>query len=77
MGQFVDGMDAFYTDYGNKQLDVGWAIEYVRDKIKGKPAKELEAKVAMWRRCSAANQTGDADQIKKACTPEDLTAPKK
>lgn len=69
LGQFVDGMDTFYKDYRNKQLEVGWAIEYVRDAIKGKPAQELDAEVAMWRRCSAAVQTGDKDQIAKACNP--------
>jgi hypothetical protein len=31
MGQFVDGMDAFCKEFRNKQLDVGWAIQYVRD----------------------------------------------
>ena len=30
-GQFVDGMDVFFKDYRNKQLEVGWAIQYVRD----------------------------------------------
>jgi hypothetical protein len=77
MGQFVDGMDAFYRDYRNKQLEVGLAIQYVRDEIKGKPAQELEAEVVMWRRCSAAYQTGDAEQIKKACTSDDPPASKK
>lgn len=76
MGQFVDGMDAFYKDYRNKQLEVGWAIQYVRDEIKGKPAQELDAEVALWRRCSAAMQTGDSDRITKACAPDDTT-PKK
>lgn len=41
MGQFVDGMDAFYKDHRNKQLEVGWAIQFARDSIKGKPAQEL------------------------------------
>jgi hypothetical protein len=30
-GQFVDGMDVFFKDYRNKQLEVGWAIQYLRD----------------------------------------------
>ncbi len=78
MGQFVDGMDAFFKDYRNKQLEVGWAIQYVRDEIKGKPVQELDAEVAMWRRCSAALQTGDTDQITKACTADNSAAsPKK
>ena len=71
MGQFVDGIDTFYKDYRNKQLEVGWAIEYVRDEIKGKPTQGLEAELSLWRRCSAALQSGNTDQITKACTPDD------
>jgi len=74
MGQFVDGMDSFFKDYRNKQLEVGWAIQYVRDEIKGKPPQELEVEVSTWRRCSAAMQTGNTDQITKACTPDDAAA---
>jgi hypothetical protein len=77
MGQFVSGMDAFYKDYRNKQLEVSWAIQYARDAIKGKPAQELDAEVALWRRCSAADKSHpmprsseDAAQISKACTPD-------
>jgi len=77
MGQFAVGMDAFYRDYRNKQLEVGWAIEYVRDSIKGKPAQELDAEVALWRRCSAADKSHpmprsseDASLISKACSPD-------
>lgn len=77
MGQFVDGMDAFYKDYRNKQLEVGWAIQYARDSIKGKPAQELDPEVALWRRCSAADKShpmprsdADAAIISKACTPD-------
>lgn len=77
MGQFVDGMDAFYKDYRNKQLEVSWAIEYARDAIKGKAAQELDTEVGLWRRCSAADKSHpmprsseDAALISKACTPD-------
>jgi len=70
MGQFVDGIDAFYKDSRNKQLEIGWAIQYVRDEIKGKPTQELDAEVGLWRRCAAASQTGDKAKIAKACTPD-------
>jgi hypothetical protein len=77
MGQLVDGMNAFYKDYRNKQLEVGWAIQYARDAIKGKPAQELDVEVTLWRRCSAADKSHpmprsseDAAQISKACTPD-------
>jgi hypothetical protein len=77
MGQFVDGMNAFYKDYRNKQLGVVWAIQYARDAIKGEPSQELDAEVASWRRCAAADQSHpmprsseDAKEISKACTPD-------
>lgn len=77
MGQFADGIDSFYSDYRNKQLDINWAIQYARDAIKGKPASELDAELALWRGCSAAEQSHpmprsseDAAEIAKACTPE-------
>jgi hypothetical protein len=73
MGQFVDGIDAFYGDFRNKQLEVGWAIQYVRDQIKGKSAEELDAEVTAWRRCMAAYQSGDTDQIKEGCKPATST----
>jgi len=70
-------MDTFFKDYRNKQLEVGNAIQYARDEIKGKSAKELEAQVTVWRRCAAADQSHpmprsseDAAQISKACTPD-------
>lgn len=74
MGQFVAGIDAFYRDYRNTQLEVGYAIEYARDSIKGKPTQELDAEVALWRRCTAADKSHpmprsseDAEIISKAC----------
>lgn len=77
MGQFVDGIDAFYKDYRNKQLEMDSAIQYARDSIKGKPAQELDAEVTLWRRCSAADKSHpmprsseDAALIGKACTPD-------
>jgi hypothetical protein len=77
MGQFVDGMNTFYADYRNKQLQASWAIQYTRDSIKGKPAQELDAEVTLWRRCSFADKSHpmprsaeDVAQISKACTPD-------
>jgi hypothetical protein len=74
MGQFVAGIDAFYRDYRNKQLDVGSAIQYARDSIRGKPTQDLDAQVASWRRCAAADKSHplprspeDVDIISKAC----------
>ena len=74
MGQFVAGIDAFYMDYRNKQLEVTSAIEYARDSIRGKPAQDLDAEVTSWRRCAAAfnshpvpRRSEDMEIIKKAC----------
>ena len=74
MGQFVDGIDAFYKDFRNRQVEVDSAIEYVRDQIRGKPAPELDSKLNMWRRCAAASKTGDTEQIKKACLADTVPA---
>lgn len=69
MGQIVQGVDAFYGDFRNKQLGLTLAMEYVRDEIKGKSPEELESKVINWRRCSAVLQMKDAEQIKKLACP--------
>jgi hypothetical protein len=74
MGQFVDGIDAFYKDFRNRPVEAEQAIEYVRDQARGKPAQELESKLTLWRRCAAASQTGDIEQIKKACIADTTPA---
>lgn len=53
MGQYLDGVDAFYSDFRNQQIEFGSALEYVRDEIKGKPRAELEANLAHLRKCYA------------------------
>jgi hypothetical protein len=77
MGQFVEGIDAFYKDYRNRQLEVGYAIQYARDSIKGKPTQDLDAQVALWRRCTAADKSHplprspeDVNIISKACAAD-------
>jgi hypothetical protein len=76
MGQFVDGMDQFYRDFRNKQLYMTWAIEYVRDQLKGKSADDLSVELTTWRNCSRAEATGDSGQIAKACSPPEKTEKK-
>jgi hypothetical protein len=78
MGQFVAGIDAFYRDYRNKQLEVTSAIEYARDSIRGKSAQDLDAEVTEWRRCTAADKSHplprsaeDMKIISAACGLED------
>jgi hypothetical protein len=41
-GQLVDGTDEFYKDFRNKGVTVTAAMFYVRDELKGRPAKGLE-----------------------------------
>jgi len=48
-GQFVDGVNAFYQDYRNKNIVIKLALIYVRDVLKGTPAKELEDELTSWR----------------------------
>jgi len=70
MGQFADGIDTFYKDFRNKQIEIEWAIQYVRDEVKGKSAQELETEITLWRKCTAAMQTGNNDEAVKACSPD-------
>jgi len=52
-GQLADGIDEFYKDSRNKDIDINFALLYARDKLKGKPAKELEDELTQWRRQSS------------------------
>lgn len=56
MGQFVDGTDAFYRDYSRRNLEVGFAFQYVRDRIRGKSQTDLDAEVAGWKNISTDHQ---------------------
>ena len=46
MGQLQEGVDEFYKDFRNKGVEIDLAMDYVRDELKGKPAKELEEELA-------------------------------
>ncbi len=48
-GQLLEGMDDFYKDFRNKGVYVTAALFYVRDELKGKPAKELEDELNLFR----------------------------
>lgn len=52
-GQLTEGVDEFYRDFRNKNLEIGVAMRYVGDQLKGKPAKELEEELTIWRRNAA------------------------
>jgi hypothetical protein len=41
-GQLADGLDEFYKDFRNKEVDVQYALGYVRDELKGKPSDQLD-----------------------------------
>jgi hypothetical protein len=49
VGQLVEGVDEFYKDFRNKNIEIQLAMQYVRDELKGKPAKELEDGLTGWR----------------------------
>lgn len=54
IGQLVDGVDEFYKDFRNKNIQVELAMRYVRDQLKGKSDTELADELASWRQ--AANK---------------------
>jgi hypothetical protein len=52
--QFVDGLNVFYSDYRNKQIDFDIAILYIRDQIQGTPQKELDSRLDDMRQGAAS-----------------------
>lgn len=50
VGQLSEGADEFYKTFLNKNVDINFAMRYVRDQLKGKPADELERELAAWRK---------------------------
>ena len=52
-GQLLEGTDDFYKDFRNKNLQIGVALHYVRDQLKGVSAKKLEEELTDWRRAAA------------------------
>jgi hypothetical protein len=67
VGQFLSGVSAFYRDYRNQGIPVNYAMQYVRDDIKGKSSAELNADLLWERRCIADP---------KACTESRPGTPK-
>jgi hypothetical protein len=49
LGQLSEGVDEFYKNFRNKGIEITLAMVYVRDELKGKPAKELEEELAKMR----------------------------
>jgi hypothetical protein len=56
VGQFTDGVDMFYKDRLNKNLEVDFALKYVRDKLKGKSPEGLEQELKTFRDISSQSQ---------------------
>jgi hypothetical protein len=42
IGQYVDGVDNFYSDYRNEKIDFAFAIIFSRDEIRGKSEAEQQ-----------------------------------
>lgn len=51
--QLANAIDEFYKDSRNKSIDINFALLYVRDKLKGKSAKELDDELILWRRAAS------------------------
>src|ERR1035438_222110 len=52
-GQYLEGMDAFYKDFRNRDYPINWAMKIVRDQIRGRPAEDIEKELVAWRQCHA------------------------
>jgi|HubBroStandDraft_5_1064220.scaffolds.fasta_scaffold306140_1 hypothetical protein len=44
-GQYIEGLDVFYSDYRNKRINFNVAILYVRDQVRGASQDELEKRL--------------------------------
>jgi hypothetical protein len=72
--QLTTGMDSFYSDYRNANIDYSSAIRYVQEAIEGKSSSELEADLLKMRKIAA----GDLSAIAPASSPaKPTTAPAK
>lgn len=52
-GQLLEGTDEFYKDFRNKNIQIGAALHYVRDQLKGVSAKDLEEELTSFRKQAA------------------------
>ena len=53
VGQFVEGMDAFYKHFRNTQYPIHAAMRLVRDQIIGRPVEDIDKEMTEWRQCRA------------------------
>jgi len=53
LDQLTDGLDVFYSDYRNRQIDIVFATSYVAQSIKGKSAADLEKQIETLRKNAA------------------------
>lgn len=51
-GQFVEGINQFYSDFRNTRIPFYSALDYVRDQIKGVPSQQLELKLERMRQAA-------------------------
>lgn len=49
-GQYIEGMDVFYSDYRNAAIKWERALPYVRDSIHGEPQKTLDWQLELLRK---------------------------
>jgi hypothetical protein len=44
-GQYIQGLDVFYSDYRNKRINFNAAILYIRDQVRGIAQTELDKRL--------------------------------
>ena len=55
VGQFLDGMNAFYKDFRNLQVPLTMAMRLVRDEVRGRTQEDVQKELDSWRQCVAGD----------------------
>jgi hypothetical protein len=69
IGQYLNGMDAFYKDFRNTQYPQVAAMRIVRDQINGRPAGDIEKELTAWRQCHATHSGNCLHALNSYQTP--------
>jgi len=69
IGQYLNGMDAFYKDFRNTQYPQVAAMRIVRDQINGRPAGDIEKELTAWRQCRATHSGNCLHALNSYQTP--------
>jgi hypothetical protein len=58
-GQFMEGLNTFYADYRNPQINFDVAILYIRDQIHGTSQKDLDLRLEDMRKATTSPDYDD------------------